>query len=193
MSATLTIEKIRKGSQLELEKIYRLYRSEFIGWIISKYSIETEDAREIYQQSVVIFYENIVNGQLTELTSSIKTYIFGIGKNLFMEQSRRLNKIDSYIQPEQLDDKWEIHNGAEEDINGYAVEMVEKSMGVLGSPCKQLLELFYYHKKSMETIKDILGYKNTDTVKNVKYKCLKRLRKIYLEAYQEQKGLAYEH
>jgi len=51
----------------------------------------------------------------------------------------------------------------------------------LGDACQQILRLFYFMKKSMEEITGIMGYKNADTVKNQKYKCMQRLKKVYRE------------
>lgn len=36
-------------------------------------------------------------------------------------------------------------------------------------------------KLAMLEIAELLGYKNTDTTKNQKYKCLKRLKKLFIE------------
>lgn len=57
---------------------------------------------------------------------------------------------------------------------------------ILGDPCKSLLQLYYYKQLGMEDITELLGYKNSDTTKNQKYKCIKRLQKIYFE-YKENK------
>ena len=57
--------------------------------------------------------------------------------------------------------------------------LVEQSLEQLGEPCKSLLELYYYDKMTMEDIAETLNYKNAATAKNLKYKCLNRLRKIY--------------
>ncbi|MBK6498767.1 MAG: hypothetical protein IPG00_11645 [Saprospiraceae bacterium] len=51
----------------------------------------------------------------------------------------------------------------------------------LGEPCKSLLELSYYQQMKLDDITLLLGYKNNDTTKNLKYKCMKRLQKIFFE------------
>ena len=40
------------------------------------------------------------------------------------------------------------------------------------------LEAYYYKKSSMQQICLSMGYKNADTAKNLKYKCLQRLKKM---------------
>ena len=68
------------------------------------------------------------------------------------------------------------------------LQMVERSLAQLGDPCKQILEKFYYHHKSNVDIAEELDYKNADTVKNLKYKCLQRLKKIFKENNNEMEG-----
>ncbi len=52
------------------------------------------------------------------------------------------------------------------------LELVSACFDKLGDPCHQLLDLYYYKKKSMDEIAERLDYKNTDTAKNQKYKCM---------------------
>jgi len=51
----------------------------------------------------------------------------------------------------------------------------------LGQPCQRIVELFYFEKKNMTEISEALGYKNPDTAKNQKCKCMARLRKLFSE------------
>ena len=67
--------------------------------------------------------------------------------------------------------------------NENRLDLVEKCLEELGDPCRALLISYYYEKKSMLEIAELLGYKNTDTTKNQKYKCLKRLKKLFIENY----------
>jgi len=61
------------------------------------------------------------------------------------------------------------------------LQMVERCLQLLGDPCKTLLELYYYKRLSMAQITSSMDYKNVDTTKNLKYKCIKRLRRLFEE------------
>ena len=71
-------------------------------------------------------------------------------------------------------------------------ESVEHGLDKLGEPGRTILELFYYHGKSMEEIAELLHYKNSATVKNLKYKYLIRLRKIVEEEQKVTQSKYYE-
>lgn len=181
MNENSIIERISSGDIVDLAHIYKFYRVEFISWIIKTYSCTPDEAKDIYQFSILVFYENIKNGRLRQLKSSIKTYLFAIGKNKVMEEKRARNKFiyqedntntikDDPIATEEMDERHENQ-----------LKTVEKCLKILGEPCKSILEQYYYHKKSMEEITSTLDYKNADTVKNLKYKCINRLRKSFEE------------
>ena len=71
------IKLIKSGDQLVLKKIYDDNREAFIKFS-RKYNIESYDAIDIYQDAIIVFYENIVNGKITDLSSKISTYLFAI-------------------------------------------------------------------------------------------------------------------
>jgi hypothetical protein len=48
---------------------------------------------------------------------------------------------------------------------------------LLGDPCKELLECFYYKNLSWSEIASRLGYSSAASARNQKYKCLERIRK----------------
>ncbi|MCG8701409.1 MAG: sigma-70 family RNA polymerase sigma factor [Bacteroidales bacterium] len=190
MNEQQLIEQIRRGDKKKLEELYIRYRAEFITWLTTKYNVSTADAKDAYQQSVVLLYENIVNNKLETMKSKIKTYLFAIGKNLVHEQNRRTARY-SGLTENTVAALFEEGTGNFEE-NEIQFKAVKASLEKLGDPCKRLLELYYYHRKSMDEISNDLDYKNQSTTKNVKYKCLVRLRKIFQDELQNLKGVAYE-
>ena len=172
------IERIKNGDGDDaLKEIYSSYRNEFIRWAIGNHSCSMEEAKDIFQQSMIILYENVVYEKLTELTTQVNTYLFGIGKNKILELLRQKGR--AVIQNEDKVDYESYLYGHEMD-EGFEEKMrkVEAFISKMGTPCKNILEQYYYHKKSMQEISEILDYKSGDTVKTLKYKCLQRLKQI---------------
>jgi len=182
----LVIERIKSGDDRELAQIYTDYRSEFISWITKNYHCNVEEAKDVYQFSIMTFYENIINNKLVDLKSSVKTYLFAIGKNKILEKRKHDSRFDSiHLEGSTVD---EISASEEAMEKESSLQMVEQCLEQLGDPCKSLLELYYYNKMSMEEITETLNYKNAATAKNLKYKCLNRLRKLYMEASKQNKA-----
>ena len=72
------------------------------------------------------------------------------------------------------DDDFEV-----EKIEKY--DKVREIISSMGDPCKRILELFYFNKLPNEEIAEIMGYNNAKTVKNLKYKCIQRIKKLIEE------------
>jgi RNA polymerase sigma-70 factor (ECF subfamily) len=189
MNNNEVLERIKTGDKRALEEVYIKYRPEFIGWMTSTYKVSESDAKDLYQQSVLILYENIVNGKLIEMSSNFKTYLYAVGKNKFSELKRQWERNTAEVNDNLPD---HFGNNDEDDKNSILLLISEKALLLLGNPCKELLELYYYHKKSMNEIADMLGYKNEGSAKNQKYKCLLRLKDIFQEEMKRNKIVLYE-
>ena len=168
---------VRTGDPSGLSFVYEKYRKEFLNWIRKFSHCDEEDAREYYQATILILYENVNTGKLGELQSSLKTYLFGIGKNLALQDHRKSQR----YQQAKAEYLLEYHLVQEErDLQREETDLglIGRCFSRIGDPCHKLLDLFYFHQKSMEEISSELGYKNPETTKNQKYKCMERLRKL---------------
>jgi RNA polymerase sigma factor (sigma-70 family) len=172
------IKLIQEGNSQGLALLYEGYRKEFVQWAVKFTKCEQEEAFDYYQASVLIVYENLLTGKVEALKSSIKTYLFSIGKNLAW-QGRRQKARDLKTGTEYHLQLHLNHNNEEDLISEEThLELVSLCFNQLGDPCHSLLDLFYYKKKNMEEIAAALNYKNSETAKNQKYKCVERLRKM---------------
>ncbi|MCO6463570.1 MAG: sigma-70 family RNA polymerase sigma factor [Saprospiraceae bacterium] len=172
------ISKIKTDENQALSEIYRLLREDTIMWLQRDFGLSVIDAEDIFQVSVVILYDNVITGKLTELTSSLMTYVGRIARNKSMELIRKKKKMQlSDISSELLSDH--VLYQQDEITNEEQINLINHALESLGDPCKSILVKFYYQNKKIEEITSELQYKNADTTKNLKYKCLKRLQNIF--------------
>lgn len=71
------LEKLRKGDNEPIYELYKLYRDEFIACSRAQFNTSEEQAKD----AIFDFHQNVIHGRLTELCSSLKTYLFQIEKN----------------------------------------------------------------------------------------------------------------
>lgn len=179
------ILKIKAEANKTLQEIYSLYREDCIAFIKTQYQLDEDVAVEIFQLTVIVFYDNIISGKLVSLDVELKTYLMGIARykcyELFKKRKKEVKIENNDIS---LLDLYVLEDGEDED-NSEQIQMLSKSLATLGSPCNEIIQLYYYHKKNMEEITRQLDYKNADTTKNLKYKCLKRLQNIFFSHYKQ--------
>ncbi len=177
------IQHIKEGDEASLIKIYKEYRPAFQQWAQHSYRIDEEQAADAFQDAVVCLYRNIVQGKLESLSSSLKTYLFAIGKNIIRKKLQ---------QPVALEtSELEVVEHLQADpIDQFATNdrqrLVARLMETIGEPCKSILELFYFRGFSMEAIAERLQYKNENVVKTQKLRCLTSLKNMVRERYQNE-------
>jgi RNA polymerase sigma-70 factor (ECF subfamily) len=138
--------------------------------------VNKEDVLDIYQDSIIAFYENVENGKLTTLKSSLKTYIFSIGKYSIYNLMKKDNKTVSF-EKEHIEnlDLSIISDRMESESK---VALVQEALNKIGERCRQVLILFYYHSYSIEALMHEMDYKNENVVRSHKSRCLKTLKEI---------------
>lgn len=173
------INELRKNSDAALKQIYSDYREEAIAWLQKKFSMTEDNSKEVFQSAIVILYDNVNSGKLTELTSSIKTYLFAIARNKALELTRsnirNVGEIGLPILKEHI-----LESKHDKEILEDRIDALSSALRRIGDPCRSILQLFYYKKFEMEVITKMMGYKNAATTKNLKYKCIKRLQTQFL-------------
>jgi len=178
------LDAIKKGDPKVLEELYDQIRQPFLIWASQQYQCDTEDAVEIYQKAYTILYMNVRNEKLTKLTSSIKTYLFSIGKNLFREKFRdkhnRLVNLDDVSNTNAVNDQVDS-NILDDYQDTHQKELVRHLLNEIGDPCKKLLELMFIQGYSAEAVVREMNYSDERVVRKRKSLCLKKLREMVAE------------
>ena len=187
----MELDQIRNGDQSQIEAIYNNHRAEFISWIVKLYHCPCEDAGEIFQYAVITFYENVMSSKLKVLDCSVKTYLFAIGRKKYLEKLKSQKKFEPNYNDSMLVNLPDVQK-TDALIKEQRLDCVERALEKLGEPGRTILELYYYHGKSMEEIAELLNYKNSATAKNLKYKFLLRLKKIVEDEQEVDQSMYYE-
>jgi len=180
------IQAIRDNQRGTAKSLYLQYREPFFNWARTRYTKNEEDLADAFQESVIVFYQNVQEGKITELRSSVKTYLFSIGKNVLLkrfEKQKRIVSVDSDNTPdfEDLDIDFE-----EKETLTHKQILLKEALNKLGDNCRKLLRYFYYQGFDNEEIALRMAYKNTDTVKSRKRSCMVKLEKILREEFKEE-------
>jgi len=172
------LDDLKKGSEKALRKVYEDNRAKFINFA-RRYNLAQEDVVDVYQDAYVIFYNNVMSGKIETMTSSISTYLFGVGKYLIFDKMKKNNKtVSSNFDLSIVKDQDKMLETFEIEKPGltHEQELLRKHFSGLGKQCQELLNLFYYRGF---TIKDILEqgtYNNENVIKSAKSRCMKTLK-----------------
>lgn len=170
------IKLIKSGDKASLESVYTLYKKEFVLYS-KRFSLSQEDALDVYQDTIIALYNNIMSGRLETLSCSLKTYLFTIGKYQIYNRLKIKTVLEDVSDYESLLQEENENTFLLQEDNITALQNAYKG---LGGKCQEVLRLFYYQNYSLEEIKNYLDYTSKDVVKSQKSRCLKQLKEIIL-------------
>ena len=150
-----------------------------IKHFVLKNSGTEAEAADVFQDALIVLFEKVQEDSF-KLTVAIQTFIYSICRNIWLKKLRdekRLPKVQDFEQFIQVET-----DTIDEELNERQETILAKCLNKLGDPCKTLLTQFYYLKKKTETLAQELNYASANAVKSQKYKCLKRLKTMALEA-----------
>ena len=182
------IAAIRSGDERALAHLYRLHWP-MVSHFVLQNSGSEDDAQDVYQEGVMVFYEKVRDGSL-ELSCQIKTYLYAVCRRLWLKRLTSKSRFGVRLLDDEEHGPY-LNTGAEEDLLGAEEQdrrfaTMSAALSHLGEPCRSLLEGFYLLDKSMQDLTAEFGYTNADNAKNQKYKCLVRLKKLFFAHYKEE-------
>lgn len=171
---------LARNEKSATETLYRDYFGMIQAFILNNNG-SSEDARDIFQEAMIVLYEKATSGRF-ELTAQVKTYLYSVCRRLWLKRLQQMQRFGAPVEslPDliQVDEDLEAHERRNE-----AFMTMERALAHLGEPCRSLLEAYYLQKKNMQEISEQFGYTNAENAKNQKYKCLTRLKKMFFTQF----------
>jgi len=172
------VKQVKMGDSKALEWLYRTYRKEFVWWLCQQNSCTEQMALDVFQESVLALYKNAKVGHLDEMKSSIKTYLFAIGRKIFIRQNQRTKlKITSLEGDINVLKHLRVMPIQSESMTERQ-ELISKLLPKLRLVCQDILVMFYYQKMSIKAITEKQNYRSTNVTKVMKARCMESFRKL---------------
>jgi RNA polymerase sigma factor (sigma-70 family) len=182
MLMDVVITRSHKQILINRDSFERLYERAFprVAAFISKMHGSFNDARDLFQDALVIYYEKKLSEGF-EITMSEEAYVLGIVKHLWFRKFKHDSKNTSLDEVElNLTLTDELENTPNES---KLLDLLERT----GKRCLELLNAFYYEKKSVREIARSFRYRSEHSAAVQKFKCLEKIRDTVKE-----KALNYE-
>ena len=172
-------EAIVEGLRLRSDYIINFAYKEFfplIKFLVTDNGGSGEDAEDIFQDGIIILYSKISLNQLT-LTSSFKTYMYSVCRNLWLQKLNKRKAIfDKLRDVEEFIDlpKYMLQETSMEEIEMHRI--IQIHFLSLPEDCQKVLKLFIKNIPLRE-IASIMGFKTENYAKTRKYLCKQDLKK----------------
>ena len=178
-----SVEEIITGVKHRNNDVFRFLYSEIYP-SIKKFILQNkgsdEDARDVFQEALIIFYRNACKKGF-KLSSSVKTYLFSVCRNIWL---LKLDKTPERIDDIQTLNESELdYNVNEEDKvsieeidDSLKLGLIQKHFRKLERFCQRILQMFFKGKSHEEISKKLkISY---DASRNRKKICLDKLTEL---------------
>ena len=177
------LEGIRLNDSDTLEYIYKKFYPSIRNFVILNSGAE-DDAKDIFQESVIVVYRKLKSEESFTISCSFKTYLYSISKNLWLKEleNRKIEqeKIRNTEEFESTDCVFDepVTTNQEERFKLYQNHYLS-----LSKDCQKVLRLFM-EKVPLKEIAQIMGYASEKYAKKRKYQCKEILvKRIHNDPY----------
>ena len=159
-----------------------LYENAFppVAGFVSKMGGSFQEAKDIFHDALVIFYEKTQDRNFI-ITTSPEAYILGIAKHLWL---RKFSRDHRKVSLDTIESALSIPDDYYPTLNTRKLLTLLENTG---QKCMDLLRAFYYRKHPVKEIASALGYRNEHSATVQKFKCLEKVRNTIKE-----KAITYE-
>lgn len=171
------VEAIRSERSLDAT-VRHLYRQHFdtLASFVRNNSGKEEDAEDFFQEALVVFIDVVRKGKFRG-DSSIKTFLYAITRNLWLNELKRRGK--AQLRETAYYEQSETEDAMRESLHeSETMKQTLAFFGRLGENCKKILVMYYYQEMSMKEIAVAMHYDSEQVARNTKYKCSKKLTTI---------------
>lgn len=170
------LARIRSGDNQAIKTLYKSAFTYCTSYII-KHNGNQEDAKEIFQRSMVVLLEKLRDENFT-IKSNPKTYLYGICKNQWLKELRRTNKLHFISEQEGKAAAlvYEEASYEEKEEQESRLQSIFSALKKGSEDCKKLLQLTYFEKKTDKEIAPVMNY-SLEFVRNKRRRCIASIRK----------------
>jgi RNA polymerase sigma factor (sigma-70 family) len=170
------IDRLKNEDGALIELLYKFYFPS-VAFYVKQNAGNDEDAKDMFQEAIIVLLQKVRQPDFV-LSSSLKTYLYAIAKNLWLKHLR-----DNKLVPIADDLQLQI-NQIEAEINDHEFEVKESKeqqvqnwLQKITPHCRRILKAIFFNQEPMDSLMVKMGWKNKHTAANQKYKCLEQLKK----------------
>ena len=182
-TANELIQSLSSGNMSVLDQLYDLYRDDFVRWAGNRFQVKgRDDLLDAWQDAMIMFYEQVRDKRLVNLTCEMKTYLFLIGYRRLLKMHKKMERID-------LVDEFDANINIDQSINVLDnEEMIEEQQNTLKAAIselpeksRQILILRFMEGRTIPQIMQEMGYTSENAVSVTLSRGLKKLKELITE------------
>ncbi len=181
---------IRNRKDSILGYLYKEYYPQIFR-IVVKHGGDEHDARDLFQEALIIIFNRLKNEDLV-ITTSFHNYFIVLCRFIWFRQNNIKSDYDTARLPDESPvpgepDDYVVREGFgqtdkiyEEYLNNQSEKIFQRHYRKLPGDCKRVLKMFF-KKRSFREVAGIMNYSGEDYARRKKYLCMQQLMKMINE------------
>lgn len=170
ISDNTLLDKLKTEEIASFDLLYKFHFATIAKYIKQNQG-NHQDAEDIFQEAIIVLLQKVRQPDFV-LTSSLKTYLYAISKNLWLKRLRD-NKI-KFAHTANFDFEME---GFEIEQETSKEEKVTSWLTRITENCQRILKAIFYYQEPMSSLMQKMGWKNKHTAANQQYKCIQQVKR----------------
>jgi RNA polymerase sigma factor (sigma-70 family) len=171
-----TLQRLRKRENAAYNLLYNFYYP-YIEKFVLRNSGSAADAQDVFQETIIVLLDKVPKEDFT-LTSSMKTYMMAVASNIWLKRLRDARRVlhSNESEADNSLQNWELmeYRSTAEDSN---LNLLQRIFQRMTRHCVIFLTKTFLNGLTRDKLMEEMGYRNTHTFDNQKYKCLEQARK----------------
>jgi RNA polymerase sigma factor (sigma-70 family) len=169
------LDKLKTESSASFNLLYKFYFPSIAAYIKQNLG-SNDDAEDIFQEAIIVLLQKVRQPDFV-LTSSLKTYLYAVARNLWLKRLRdnKIRIVDDELSLATCKTETEIFELEPEKSNE---EKIENWLQKITRNCQNILKALFFYEEPMESLMVKMGWKNKHTASNQKHKCIQQMKNV---------------
>lgn len=168
------INKLKTEDSSSFGLLYEFYFPSVASYIKQNLG-NNEDAEDVFQEAIMVLLQKVRQPEFV-LTSSLKTYLYAVAKNLWLKRLRdnKIRIVDNELNLEAFGSHTENFDS---EFATSREEKVESWFQKITKNCQTILKALFFYEEPMDNLMVKMGWKNRHTAANQQYKCIQQVKR----------------
>jgi RNA polymerase sigma factor (sigma-70 family) len=101
------LRQLQNGDEKALKQVYKQHYQMVVHLVMNNGG-SLQEAKDVYQEALILFYEKVREDSF-ELNCRIKTFLYSVGRRMWLKQLQRKNRFTSNLSDteEYIEVPWE--------------------------------------------------------------------------------------
>jgi DNA-directed RNA polymerase specialized sigma24 family protein len=175
------LSRLRAGDHAAWRKLNCTYRPGFISWARYAYGITAHEAKDAFQETLIVFDQRLRSGKIRTLSEDLTTLLFDIGKKKIVDMLRARTRRNKRCFCLPLKDLIALETfSAPDETEDPGPGLIRACFETLTSCEKRFLLLCLDDDLDMNDVAAGSGLSNAAVARQRKFKILRKLEKRFI-------------